>query len=242
MLVGVAGVIAVAWLLASFLHTGAISFASNAQIVSRVSPSTIDLAVALASGAAGAFAISRSDVANSLPGVAISIALVPPLSIVGIGLSDGEWRVAFGAMLLFLTNFLSILLAGGGLFALLGLSVAATEGMVGGARRRAFTAVTIGILIVTIPLATTSYRVAREALAELHTRRLARQWLRETGFEVSKIEADGNRIDVLITGHGEPPLLSELGSKLKSDFDPSIEVRLIVIPSRNLVYPEQDTD
>ena len=58
--------------------------------------------------------MSRDDIADSLPGVAISISLVPPLCVVGIALSAGQWTAAGGAMLLFLTNLFSILLAGGG--------------------------------------------------------------------------------------------------------------------------------
>ena len=40
--------------------------------------------------APGAFCLSREDVANSLPGVAIAISLVPPLCVVGISLSARE--------------------------------------------------------------------------------------------------------------------------------------------------------
>ena len=94
---------------------------TNSQITGRVTPRLLDLVVALAAGTAGAFAMSRDDVADSLPGVAVSIALVPPLCVVGISLSAGEWDHTWGALLLFLTNLLSILLAGGAIFALLGL-------------------------------------------------------------------------------------------------------------------------
>jgi uncharacterized hydrophobic protein (TIGR00271 family) len=70
--------------------TGVISFTQNTQILGRISPRLIDLIAALASGAAGAFCLSRDDIADSLPGVAISISLVPPLCVVGIALSAGE--------------------------------------------------------------------------------------------------------------------------------------------------------
>ena len=83
--------------------------------------------MALAAGAVGAFAYARDDVADSLPGVAIAIALVPPLSVVGITLSKGAWSAAWGASLLFLTNLLSILLAGGLVFALLNLGSASVD-------------------------------------------------------------------------------------------------------------------
>jgi uncharacterized membrane protein len=53
----------------------------------------------------------REEIADSMGGVAIAISLVPPLCVVGIALSQGSWDAASGALLLFLTNFLAILLA-----------------------------------------------------------------------------------------------------------------------------------
>ncbi len=90
-----------------------ISFTYNSQITSRVAPGLLALITALASGAAGAYIIMREEIADSMGGVAIAISLVPPLCVVGIALSQGNWEAAGGAMLLFLTNFLAILLAGG---------------------------------------------------------------------------------------------------------------------------------
>jgi len=90
----VTGVIAVAWLLTELSVVTVISIESNVQFYSRISPRLIDLYAALAAGAAGAFALSREDIADSLPGVAIAVSLVPPLCVVGIGLAEGEWAAA----------------------------------------------------------------------------------------------------------------------------------------------------
>jgi uncharacterized membrane protein len=172
--------------------------------------------------------------------VAISIALVPPLAVVGLSLSAAEWDDAFGALLLFLTNFVSILLTGGGVFALLGLSAAATNGLVGPARRKAFISVAIGALIVAIPLAVTSIRVAQDSIAEFQAKPLTQQWLSDTAFEVNKIDANGGEIEIVISGSGEPPPpLPELGAELQSSLSPDIEeVRLKVVPSQILLFPE----
>ena len=51
--------------------------ATNSQVAGRVSPKLIDLTAALATGVVGAFALVRSDVSDTLPGVAIAISLVP---------------------------------------------------------------------------------------------------------------------------------------------------------------------
>lgn len=51
---------------------------------SRISPRLIDLVVALATGTVGAYALVRSDISDTLPGVAIAISLVPPLAVTGL--------------------------------------------------------------------------------------------------------------------------------------------------------------
>ena len=93
---------------------------TNAQVLSRITPTILDLAIAVAAGAAGAFALSRRDVSDSLPGVAVAIALVPPLTVIGLCWQQGEWAAGNGALLLFLTNVTAILLAGGATFVLVG--------------------------------------------------------------------------------------------------------------------------
>ncbi|MBZ8179797.1 TIGR00341 family protein [Oscillatoria salina IIICB1] len=86
------------------------------EILARVNPTLIDLGVAMCAGAAGAFAKCRRSIGDALPGVAIAVALVPPLSVIGIGLSIGSKSVTGGASLLFLTNLISIIFSGGLVF------------------------------------------------------------------------------------------------------------------------------
>ncbi|MBC7222935.1 MAG: DUF389 domain-containing protein, partial [Anaerolineae bacterium] len=92
----------------------------GSEILARTQPSMLDLVIALASGAAGAYAVARKEVAAALPGVAIAAALMPPLCTVGIGLASGWGAVATGALLLFVTNLVAINLAGSVTFLLLG--------------------------------------------------------------------------------------------------------------------------
>jgi len=233
---GVAGVIGLSWILTALNFTEVISFTSNSQITARISPRLIDLYAALASGAAGAFAMSRDDVADSLPGVAISISLVPPLCVVGVGLSQGEWAAAFGALLLFVTNFLSILLAGGGVLALLGLGAAATKELRADARRKAFIFIALGVVIVAVPLAATSIRLARESFAELVTRGLAQKWVTQTNYNVTRVKANGNQVNLVIDGSGDRPSLADLGTELETRLGPPIKLNLIIVPSETEVY------
>lgn len=101
------------------------------EITGRAYPTLIDLGVAVSAGAAGAFAKSRRGIADALPGVAISVALVPPLSVVGIGIALGNDRVTYGSSLLFLTNLAGIIFSGGlvFLFSRYGSLARATRGL-----------------------------------------------------------------------------------------------------------------
>jgi uncharacterized hydrophobic protein (TIGR00271 family) len=82
----------------------------NLEIESRGAPNFLDLVVALASGVAAAYAMGRPNLLSALPGVAIAAALVPPLAASGLALSLGDWWHAKGALLLFLTNIVAIIL------------------------------------------------------------------------------------------------------------------------------------
>lgn len=88
------------------------------EILSRTNPTLLDLGIALAAGAAGAFANSRRRIADALPGVAIAVALVPPLSVVGIGVAFAQETLSLGAFLLFATNLVGIIFSGSLVFLL----------------------------------------------------------------------------------------------------------------------------
>ncbi len=88
----------------------------SSEIEARVQPTLIDLGIALAAGAAGALAQSRRGIGDALPGVAIAVALVPPLSVIGIGIASGSRLVTVGSTLLFLTNLVGIIFSGGLIF------------------------------------------------------------------------------------------------------------------------------
>ncbi|MBI5947351.1 MAG: DUF389 domain-containing protein [Chloroflexi bacterium] len=92
------------------------------EVAVRAEPSLFDLGVALAGGAAGAYAVARLKGAAAVIGVAIATALMPPLCVIGIGLALGDAGIARGAFLLFLTNFVAISFSAMAVFAALGLS------------------------------------------------------------------------------------------------------------------------
>ena len=127
---------------------------TNAQITSRTSPTVVDLIAAIATGLAGAVGLSRRDVAAVLPGVAIAISLVPPLAVVGICLGEGSVSLALGALLLFVSNLVSMVIAGTVLFAALGYSAEADrEARAVGAERKSYVTLVALLVAVLVPLA-----------------------------------------------------------------------------------------
>lgn len=108
---------------------------AGSEILRRSHPTLLDLGVAIAAGGAAAFAFTRRSIMNAIAGVAIAVALVPPLAVCGIGLSQGLYvsadvgqslseiglysggdSIAKGAFLLFVTNLAGIIVTAGVVF------------------------------------------------------------------------------------------------------------------------------
>jgi len=88
----------------------------------RINPTLLDLGVAILSGVIAAYAKSFKEIIQNLAGVAIAVALVPPLAVAGIGLGYGEFNLFWGAFLLFFTNLVGIIIAAVITFNVLGFS------------------------------------------------------------------------------------------------------------------------
>jgi uncharacterized hydrophobic protein (TIGR00271 family) len=92
------------------------------EMLARTEPNLLDLIVAVLAGFAGTYAVIDERISPALPGVAIATAIVPPLSNCGLCLALGAYEGASGSILLFLANFLSILLVASILFFTAGLA------------------------------------------------------------------------------------------------------------------------
>lgn len=223
--------VALAWLLAQpFLRT--IDPVSNSQIAARTAPRLIDLAAALATGLAGAFATSRSDVSDTLPGVAIAISLVPPLATVGICLAVGQPTLAMGALLLFITNVLAIIAAGTLVFTVMGFSSAAVAERTG-SKAAAVTTVVVLMLTVCVPLGIQGRQVALANIAEQRVSTAAEVWLQGSDYRVVAVQA-GEPILLRVSGNGELPPIERLSGVLKGTLW-GAPVRLEVEPARVVV-------
>lgn len=81
------------------------------HIASRTEVHLSDIALALASGAAGVLAYTVG-MSTAVIGVMVAVALLPPLVVAGLLLGDMQFELAYFALLLTLTNVICVNLAG----------------------------------------------------------------------------------------------------------------------------------
>jgi uncharacterized hydrophobic protein (TIGR00271 family) len=159
----IGGAIVITWFVAAFVPMKL----PTPEILARVHPNILDLFIAFLSGLAGTLALrSGSSSLMIIPGVAIAVAVIPPLAVVGYGLSSGQGSTAAGAFLLFVTNLVAIILSAAVVFWLMGYRPGgqAEEGQRKLRYRLAISCLVLGIL--SIPLVQT----LRGAISEVRQR------------------------------------------------------------------------
>ena len=229
---GVATVILFSYILSWVVPDVTISFTSNAEITSRINPGLYALLTALGAGAAGAFITSRAEIADSMGGVAIAISLVPPLCVVGISLQQGRLDAAGGAMLLFLTNFLAILLAGGIVLVAVGLGKLAARPENAKVRRRGFIVFVAGVLLVTIPLTLTTYQGVIHASENNKATSQVQKWLEGTSYQMVAVKVDDQVVITTVEGSGELKPVQELANQLALALEHPVLVNLRTLPAQ----------
>jgi len=234
---GVFGVIALAMVLTAIVPGQLISLTQNSQITSRVSPSLLDLLIALAAGAAGAFAIGRQEIADSLAGVAIAISLVPPLCVVGITLFHGGFIEAGGAFLLFLTNFIATLVAGTVMFGLMGLPRAIKMEMKAETRKKAMVAIMVAVILLIGVLTVTSYRAYQATNDQIEVTNIVTEWVGLSQYQVQKVVLSGTGVDAILIGEGPLPPMEILSKNMEEQFGRVLVIRLHTIQGKKVTYP-----
>ncbi|MGY6500967.1 MAG: DUF389 domain-containing protein [Acidimicrobiales bacterium] len=206
------GSIGLAWLLHSFIAAPPLTD----EILARTSPDLRDLFIALAAGAAGALGTAREDVSSSLPGVAVAVALVPPLATVGVCLQLGRTDLAAGAFLLFATNLVAIVLASIVVLLWCGFVPArlierGRAAVWGGA------AVTVAALVaVGVPLTIRTVEAAEAAEASRAVTEAVISWMAgQPELELIDISVRDGAVRVDVTGPDEPTDVSALTRQVR---------------------------
>jgi len=113
---GITSAAIITWLFNSNYH-------ETHAIISRTEPSMIYAAIAFIAGLAASFARIKPQLSETLPGVAISVALIPPIAVTGIGVARFDWHLISNSFLLFLLNTMGIIFASMIVFSLMNLYI-----------------------------------------------------------------------------------------------------------------------
>jgi len=210
------------------------------EIVARTAPNLLDLGIALVAGAAAAYSRARRQAADAITGVAIAVALVPPLATSGILVEAGHYRMAGGALLLFTANVVGIVLSASVTFIVTGFVPA--RQLVTGNRRIAtgLRLSTIAVLLVTLPL-TFGYRAdeapPRTTPSQVGTidDAVGQVDPRMTVVDAQMTEVDDAAvIDLVVT---QPPRSTapldtdQVAEILADELDQSVELRVQTVPA-----------
>lgn len=195
----------------------------TSEIDARLTPTLLDLGIAVASGVAAAYAHAEESIAKSLAGVAIAVALVPPLSVAGIGLGWWDWEVFSGAFLLYLTNLAGIIMFAGLTFLLLGFAPFRRA-------RMGLVYTLLLVILVMVPLSLSFNRIKQEASI---TRKLEGLTLNEVILRDVKVR-HGDPIKVSLILVGTENLSGDELNEVKREIEKEIDqpIRLEVVSAR----------
>jgi uncharacterized hydrophobic protein (TIGR00271 family) len=241
---GATAAVVVAYLISSWVPEF-VSFDANSQISSRVNPTFVDMLIAVAAGAAGAFATVNARVASSIAGVAIAVALVPPLAVVGVALQTGRFDEAFGALLLFMTNFVSIVLTAAVVFVITGFADTSLLRRRQRAVLSTLTPFASLALVILVPLIFTGEGILATATAQQKSQQVVDDWLgddsqlRVQEVTVDELGLESASIGVVLSGASRVPSTTDLQELLADELGQPVDVTVEVFPSATITVDKR---
>jgi uncharacterized hydrophobic protein (TIGR00271 family) len=234
------GAVFVAWLVTAWVP-GFTDLTTNSQIDSRTSPTLLDLLIAVAAGAAGAYATVDKRVSSSITGVAIAVALVPPLSVVGVTLQQQRWDDALGATLLFLTNAVGIVLVAAVVFVLMGFVSLARLRTYWSEARASLATIVIGGLVIMVPLGLTGDEILKSSSDQGSAEMAVATWLGDdTDLTVNQVTVSEPDVDVILLGPSQHGPIEELEGALTDALGYRVVVTVTQIPASEESYSEEE--
>jgi uncharacterized hydrophobic protein (TIGR00271 family) len=218
--------VALGWLMAALSPVTHLEVLPG-EVLGRTSPGMLDLFIALAAGGAGAFATVREDISASLPGVAIAVALVPPLATIGIVMSVGTRQQVMGALLLYVTNIVAIILSASIVFLATGF---VPKRRVERIKERVWIGIAITffvLLLISLPLYNAVQAAVRQAQTTDAANRVVKDWIGDAPMRIESISVKENAVDVILITLQEPPSVNELADRFESDLGRPLDVDVI---------------
>jgi uncharacterized hydrophobic protein (TIGR00271 family) len=200
------------------------------EIVGRTQPSLLDLGVAVAAGLAAGYVLTHPRASSSLAGVAIAVALVPPLATVGITFQVGASEESQGALLLFATNLVAIVLSAIVVMALSGFVPADRRFSVSRSARVGLVVSLALLLVIAVPLTLHTLDVLRDRRFGGTVAGAVATW--DPNAEISQMRADVSGDDrgtvdlVVATTSSELPPVWRLVEAIAIDTDYVVDLEI----------------
>lgn len=175
----------------------------TAEIAARTEPTLFDLFVALFSAMAGAYAMIRGR-DGTIVGVAIATALMPPLATVGFGLATWNWTVFSGALLLYVTNLITIALTAWAMARAYGFRTSLS------ARQSLYQNLVVFAVFLAL-IAPLTYTL-QQIVFQTNAQRIMRSEIEEAfpvDSEISKLDVDFRSEPILVTSTVYTPVLRD---------------------------------
>ncbi len=155
--------------------------------------------VAIASGLVGAYGNANKKISNTLVGIAIAVALMPPLCTIGIGVGNFDWTIARGALILFTINLISISLSGAIIFWIMKIHPKSQEEKEKIAKRALSQIIisTVLLMLIAIPVGIYTYRTFQLEHAKKIAWKTAKNFFGTDVFTVQFNENHG-KLDVIV--------------------------------------------
>ncbi len=197
--------VGVGWIVARLLPEVDEDVSLPGELLARTAPNLLDLAIAVAAGAAGGYVLVRKEAGSALPGVGIAVALVPPLATVGITLGLGRTDLTDGAVLLFVTNLACITLAAAIVFMFAGFVPRLDRLLSRRGRWISFLITGIVVLAVAIPLATYTAIQWSEARTEDRVDEVVAEWDPTLTVDAVDVDHSASPLAVSVAVSGPQP-------------------------------------
>ena len=169
-----------------------------AEILERTNPRMGELLIALSAGIAAALMLLRRETLSILPGVAIAVALIPPLCVSGLLVYFKEYALAWNAFVLYATNLVAIILTAGTVLLLTGFKPRVKDLKLNLRVAAGMTMITFFVALVAVPLGIRSINDLRD----LHDRQVAisviDDWIGENSVEIVDVEVEDNLLQVFL--------------------------------------------
>ncbi len=158
------------------------------------------------------------------PGVAIAISLVPPLAVVGVCLGQGSIALAVGALVLFASNLLALVLAGTLVFTAVGYTAEA-EAAAPQSRRKAYLTITLLLVVVIIPLAANTLGTYLVSVWTERVQVTAEEWISSVpDATIQGVDFASNEVFVRVQTPGDLPPVDELVADLEGEIPNGIPI------------------